>query len=259
MTDTTGRIAVTPLEHFRMQHRRMGWLYRLLDVGYGVELAVTDVARLSSRAAVAWSLAFDAALCLLFGLIWWRYDLRSTWTVLDPLGAGLVAAIPKGDWWEIVGGAVDLLVRLIVTLGPSFIQFRMPYLAMQHDAAWLALWATAVFDMATDSVDVRADVPQFFGWLIAAGNQATPQVWWSLIGLALLLCLVRSGQWPLWLGLAGLALYCLLFGQGGQVVFWANVGFWTFFASFAAQSLFLIQLAKCGMLAMKLRAVSQLA
>ena len=257
MTYSADGIAVTPLDRFRTQHRRMGWLYRLLDVGYGVELAVSDVARLSSRAAVAWSLVFDAALCALFGLIWWRYDLLSTWTVLDPLGTSLVAAIPKGDWWAVFGGVVDVLVRLIVTLGPSFIQFRLPYLAMQHDAAWLALWATAVFDMATDSVDVREDVPQFFGWLITAANQATPQVWWSLVGLALLLCLVRSGQWPLWVGLAGLALYCLLFAQGGVVVQWANIGFWTFFASFAAQSLFLIQLAKCGLLAMKLRGLSQ--
>lgn len=257
MTTYADGIAVTPIDRFRSQHRRMGWLYRLLDVGYGVELAVNDVARLTSRAAVAWSLVFDAALCILFGLIWWRYDLLSTWTVLDPLGAGLVAAIPKGDWWVIFGGIVDILVRVIVTLGPSFIQFRLPYLAMQHDAAWLALWATAVFDMATDSVDVRLDVPQFFGWLITAASTTTPQVWWSLIGLALLLCLVRGRQWPLWIGLAGLALYCLAFGQGGTVVQWANIGFWTFFASFAAQSLFLIQLAKCGLLLMKLRGLSQ--
>jgi hypothetical protein len=259
MTTMSTGASHAPLEHFRAQHRRMGWLYRLLDVGYGVEIAVADVARLSSRAAVVWALAFDAALCALFGLVWWRYDLMSTWHVLDPLGAGLVTAIPKGDWWTVFGGGVDLLVRLIVTLGPSLIQFRMPYLAMRHDAAWLALWATAVFDMATDSVDVRADVPQFFGWLITAASGATPPVWWSLVGLALLLCLVRPGQWPLWISLAGLALYCLAFGQGGAVVYWANVGFWTFFASFAAQSLFLIQLAKCGLLAMKLRAMVALA
>lgn len=252
----SGGIAVTPLEAFRAQHRRMGFLYRLLDVGYGVEIAVEDASRLTSRAAVAWALVFDAALCLLFALIWWRYDLLSTWTVLDPLGAGLVAAIPRGDWWAVFGGVVDVLVRTIVTLGPSFIQFRLPYFAMKHDAAWLFLWASAIFDMATDSVDVRGDVPQFFGWLITAAAQATPQVWWSLVGVALLLCLVQAHRWPLWIGLAGLCLFCLAFGQGGQVVFWGNVAFWTFIASFAAQSLFLIQLAKCGLLATKLRALS---
>lgn len=243
----------TPIEAFRAQHQRMGWLYRLLDVGYGVELAVGDVARLTTRAALVWALAFDAALCLLFGLLWWRYDLLSTWDVLDPLGAGLVAAIPRGDWWAAFGFVIDGLVRLVVTLGPSFIQFRLPALAMKHEAAWLALWATAVFDMATDSVDVRADVPQFFGWLITAADTAEPRVWWSLAGLALLLCLLRARQWPLWLALGALALSCLAFGGGGQLVFWANVGFWTFFASFAAQSLFLIQLAKCWLLALKAR------
>lgn len=256
MTTYTPGVELTPLDRFRMQHRRMGWLYRLLDVGYGVELAVADVARLTTRTAVAWALTFDAALCALFGLIWWRYDLMSTWTVLNPLGVGLVNAIPRGDWWAIFGFLVDALVRLIVTLGPSFIQFRMPYLAMQHDAAWLALWCTAVFDMATDSVDVRADVPQFFGWLITAANSATPQVWWSIVGLCLLLLVVRSRQWPLWLGITGLALAAMAFGQGGAIVFWGNVGFWTFFASFAAQSLFLIQLAKCGLLAVKLRSLA---
>lgn len=256
MTTYTPGVELTPLDRFRMQHKRMGWLYRLLDVGYGVELAVADVARLTTPAAVGWALAFDTALCALFGLIWWRYDLMSTWTVLNPLGAGLVNAIPKGDWWVIFGFLVDALVRLIVTLGPSFIQFRMPYLAMQHDAAWLALWATAVFDMATDSVDVRADVPRFFGWLITAANSATPQVWWSIIGLCLLLLIVRSRQWPIWLGSIALALVAMTFGQGGAIVFWSNVMFWTFFASFAAQSLFLIQLAKCGLLAVKLRSLA---
>jgi hypothetical protein len=156
MTTMTTGASHAPLEHFRTQHRRMGWLYRLLDVGYGVELAVADVARLTSPAAVVWALAFDAALCALFGLVWWRYDLMSTWHVLDPLGAGLVAAIPKGDWWAVFGLAVDILVRLIVTLGPSLIQFRMPYLAMRHDAAWLALWATAVFGPIPTSVPSSA-------------------------------------------------------------------------------------------------------
>lgn len=251
------------LNVFRSMHKRMGWLYRLLDVGYGVEIAVGDVQRLTTRAAIGWSLLFDGALCILFGLIWWRYDLMSTWTVLNPFAEGLINAIPKtGDgwarFWAMAGFIVEILVRVVVTLGPSFVQFRMPYLAMQHDAAWLALWGTAVFDMATDSVDVREDTPQFFGWLISAASNADPAVWWSLIGLALLLLLVSSTRWPLWVGLLVICIASLGFGQAGNIVFWGNVMVWTFFASFAAQSLFLIQLAKCGLLLTKLRTVRPL-
>lgn len=248
------------LNTFRAKHRAMGMLYRLLDVGYGVEIAVGDVSRLTTRAALAWALAFDAALCLLFFTIWWRYDLMSTWNALNPLAEGLIRSIPReGEGWgqfmAVAGFIVDFLIRIVVTLGPSLIQFRMPYLAMQHDAAWLALWVTAVFDMGTDSVDVRNDVPAFFGWLINAANGADAMVWWSLIGLALLLLVVQARRWPLWLGLIVVCVAALFFGQAGNMVFWANVGFWTFFASFAAQSLFMVQLAKCGLLLHKLRYV----
>lgn len=261
-----GAMTLAPIDVFRAQHKRMGWLYRLLDVGYGVDLAVQDVARLSSRAAVGWSLGFDAAIMILFGLIWWRYDLSSTWNVLDPFGAGLVEAIPKGEWWAVLGGLIDILVRVIVTLAPSLIQFRMPHLAMRHDAAWLALWATAVFDMATDSVDVREDIPKFFGWLIDAASNAPASAWWSIIALCLVLLVLRWSQWPLWGAIGVLCGAILLFGTSvvgesgrtfaGDVVFWGNVGFWTLFASFAAQSLFFIQVAKVMMLAQKLRAQS---
>jgi hypothetical protein len=255
------RDAQQRLHAFRAQHKRMGWFYRLLDVPYGIEIAAGDVARLTVPAAITAALIFDGLIAFLFGLIWWRYDLMSTWTTLDPLAQGLSNAangllaglgLPPAIG-EILGWVVSFLTRVTVTLGPSLIQFRMPYDASRHDAAWLALWATAVFDMATDSIDIRSDVPAFFGWLITAATQADSAVWVSLILLALLLLVVRNRQWPLWLGLVALAVACLGWGQAGNVVFWANVGFWTMFASFAAQSLFLIYAAKVLMLAWKRR------
>jgi hypothetical protein len=261
------REAQRRLSAFREHHKRMGWFYRLLDVPYGIEIAAGDVARLTVPAAISAALICDGLIALLFGLLWWRYDLMSTWTTLDPLAQGLSNAanallagldLPKAIG-DILGWIVSFLVRVAVTLGPSLIQFRMPYDASRHDAAWLALWATAVFDMATDSIDVRADVPAFFGWLITAATEADNAVWISLILLAGLLIIVRGRQWPLWLGLIALAVACLGWGQAGNVVFWANVGFWTMFASFAAQSLFLIYAAKFLMLAWKRRELAALA
>jgi hypothetical protein len=252
------------LHQFRAHHKRMGWFYRLLDVPYGIEIAAGDVARLSVPAAITAALICDGLIALLFGLIWWRYDLMSTWTTLDPLAQGLAGAantllatlgLPPAIG-EPLGVAVAFLVRAVVTLGPSLIQFRMPYDASRHDAAWLALWATAVFDMATDSVDIRQDVPRFFGWLIDAATRADGAVWVSLILLALLLLVVRHHQWPLWLALIATSVACLGWGQAGNVVFWANVGFWTVFASFAAQSLFFIYAAKFLMLLWKRRALA---
>lgn len=249
------------LHAFRAQHKSMGWFYRLLDVPYGIEIAASDVARLTVPAAITAALICDGLIALLFGLLWWRYDLASTWTVLDPLALGLSNAanallsalgLPKtiGD---ILGWVVSSLVRVAMTFAPSLIQFRMPYDASRHDAAWLALWTTAVFDMATDSIDVRTNVPAFFGWLIEATTQADTAVWVSLILLAAVLLIVRTRQWPLWLGLIAIAIACLGWGQAGNVVFWASVGFWTMFASFAAQSLFLIYAAKFLMLLWKRR------
>lgn len=249
------------LHAFRQHHRSMGWFYRLLDVPYGIEIAAGDVARITVPAALTAALIFDGLLALLFGLIWWRYDLMSTWTTLDPLALGLSNAanallaglgLPQAIG-DILGWAISFLVRTVVTLGPSLIQFRMPYDASRHDAAWLALWCTAVFDMATDSVDIRSDVPTFFGWLITAATRADNAVWVSLILLALVLLVVRNRQWPLWLRLIAICVACLGWGQAGNVVFWGNVAFWTLFASFAAQSLFLIYAAKFLMLAWKRR------
>lgn len=248
---------------FRRRHRGMGWFYRLLDVPYGIEMASDDVARFDTPAALTAALLFDSMIALLFGLLWWRYDLMSTWSTLDPLSSGLTAAantllaqlrMPE-QVAAVVGWLAATLVRVVVTLGPSLIQFRMPYDASRHDAAWLALWATAVFDMATDSVDIRADVPAFFGWLIDAATRADNAVWLSLIALGVVMLVFRFREWPLWSGLIVVAVACLGWGQAGNVVFWANVGFWTIFASFAAQSLFFIYAAKVMMLFWKRQAL----
>ena len=69
----------------------------------------------------------------------------------------------------------------------------MPYDASRHDAMWLALWISIIFDLGTDSVDVRADVGSWFGWLIDAAQTAAPMIWLSLIGLGLL-CNILCGR-----------------------------------------------------------------
>ena len=255
------------LHAFRQQHQGMGMFYRLLDVPYGIELATDDVARFTTANAVRWALAFDAALALFFGLLWLRYDLLSTWNAMDPLAQSLThAALPVLTWLQLppdvaafLGGALAVLVRTIGMLLPSLIQFRMPYDASRHDAMWLALWISIIFDLGTDSVDVRADVGTWFGWLMEAAQTAAPMVWLSLIGLGLLLLFFQGRQWPLWTGLIGVSIACLGWGQAGNVMYWGNVALWTVFASFAAQSIFFIYLAKVLMLVAKGRALTAVA
>jgi hypothetical protein len=113
--------------------------------------------------------------------------------------------------------------------------------------------------MGTDSVDIRTDVRTFFGWLIDAATKAENVVWISLIALGFVLVVIRNRQWPLWVGLIVVGVLCLGWGQAGNVVFWANVGFWTVFSSFAAQSLFFIYAAKVMMLAWKRQAMARVA
>jgi len=252
------------LQEFRRRHKGMGMFYRLLDVPYGIEMATEDVARFTRSQAIWWALAFDAALTLFFGLLWLRYDLLSTWTAMDPIANSLThVALPllgalklPPDVAAFLGGALAILVRTIAALLPSLIQFRMPYDASRHDAMWLALWLSIIFDLGTDSVDIRTDVTSWFGWLIDAATTANPMVWFSLIGLGVLLFVLRGRQWPLWLGLIAVAVACLGWGQAGNVVYWANVALWTVFASFAAQSITFIYLAKTLMLLAKGRALA---
>jgi hypothetical protein len=252
------------LQEFRRRHKGMGMFYRLLDVPYGIEMAADDVARFTRSQAIWWALAFDAALTLFFGLLWLRYDLLSTWNAMDPIANSLTkAALPILVWLKLppevaafAGSALAILVRTIAALLPSLIQFRMPYDASRHDAMWLALWLSIIFDLGTDSVDIRTDVTAWFGWLIDAAAQADSMVWFSLIGLGVLLLILRNHQWPLWLGLVAVAVACLGWGQAGNVVYWANVALWTVFASFAAQSIAFIYLAKTLMLLAKGRALA---
>jgi hypothetical protein len=255
---------------FREQHKSMGIFYRLLDVPYGVDLSTADVARIKTVPSLVLALILDGGLAILFGAIWFRYDLASTWNTLDPFAQGLQDAVPNAAAVSIpyldpaanafLSAALgvflfifDFLIRIVVTFGPSFIQFRMPYMAMNHDAAWFALWSTAVFDMATDSPDIRADVPRFFGWLLTAAEQANSTVWLSIALLCLIMIVFKFRLWKLWLILAGVAIACVMFGQARNIIFWSNIGFWTVFASFASQSLFLIQAVKTGLIAMKLK------
>jgi hypothetical protein len=246
---------------FAERHKRMGWFYQLLDVAYGMELAADDVARHRRHPAAVAALIVSAWLAFVFVAIWVRYDLISTWTTLAPLGQrlsdGMVGLFPEANRADpfivFLSSALSLLLQLGVTLGPTLIQVGMPYMAGRHAAAWLALWGSAVFDMATDSIDIRNDTTVFFGWLIEMATAANSWVWWSLIGLGLLLCLIRNEQWPLWVGLIAVAAACLFWGQAGNVVYWGNVVFWTMFASFAAQSLAFVFVGKTIMLAVKAR------
>lgn len=247
------------LREFRARHAGSGFFYRMLDVPYGIEMATDEVARFSRAAAVWWALGFDACLCLFFGLFWLRFDLLSTWNAMDPLATGLAnAAMPIVAWMRLppevaafVGGLISVSVRTIAALLPSLVQFRMPYDASRHDAMWMALWISIVFDLGTDSVDIRALVTATFGWLIEAAQNADTMVWVSLIGLAVLLLIFKGRQWPLWVGLIIVSVACIGWDQGGNVVYWANVAFWTVFASFAAQSIFFIYMAKVFMLLRK--------
>lgn len=234
-----------PSEAFRARHKRMGLMYRLLDLDYGVRIAIDDVAGLTSPMSITWALIFDVGVLFIFGLIWWAYDLRSTWTTLDPFASGLVEVIPKDNQlWTVAGWIIEQVLRLLVTLFPTIIQIRFPQMAMRHDAAWVALWASAVFDLATDSVDVMADVPVFFGWLITAANNANVNVWWALLALAVILYFTHGDYGLIWIGVGALATTILLFENAGQLTEWALVGFFTAFASFAAQSLFFIHFFK---------------
>jgi hypothetical protein len=247
-----GQQAQGHLEEFRRRHQSQGWFYQLLDVAWGMELAADDVARLTRRPAAIASLIVTGALAIIFTGIWLRYDLLSTWTVLAPLAKGVTDAFVRvfpASWGitpgvTVLGSLFAWFIGLLFTLGPTLIQVGMPYMSQRHGAAWLALWLSALFDMATDSVDVRNDVPNFFGWLIQMATQASSTVWLSLIALGVFLLVIRNRQWPLWTGLIIVAVACLGWGQAGNIVYWANVLFWTFFASFASQSLAFIFLGK---------------
>lgn len=254
------------LREFRARHAGSGFFYRMLDVPYGIEMAADEVARFSRAQAVWWALGFDLCLCLFFGLFWLRFDLLSTWNAMDPLATGLAnAAMPLIAAAQLppqvaafLGGALSFVVKFIAALLPSLVQFRMPYDASRHDAMWMALWISIVFDLGTDSVDIRDLVTSSFGWLITAAQNADTMVWVSLIGLAVLLLIFRNRQWPLWVGLIVVSVACIGWQQGGNVVYWANVGFWTVFASFAAQSIFFIYAAKVFMLLGKGRALASI-
>lgn len=253
------------LNDFRERHKRMGWLYQLLDVAWGMELAADDVARHERVAAVVASLIVNGALSIVFTLIWVRYDLVSTWNTLNPLAIGLTGtlnAIIPDSWGleattSVVGGFLEFFIRMLVTFAPTLIQIGMPYMASRHAAAWLALLGSMVFDMATDSVDVRADVPVMFGWLQTMAADASQTVWVALILLGVFLLFIRSYQWPVWVALIAVAVSCLAFGQASNIIYWANASFWTFFASFAAQSLAFIFVAKTIMLAHRHAALSR--
>jgi hypothetical protein len=151
----------------------MGWLYRILDIGRGVELAIEDAQKTRGSVAITISLFLSTVLAILFLWAWWTYDLYSTWEWAGPLGAGWGSRLPENlqayNQWLIF--ALNAL--------PTLIQWRAPRLARKHHAYLWAFAAAAVFDMVTDYPKARADVDLYLGALIAQTGLLAPIVTWG--------------------------------------------------------------------------------
>lgn len=151
----------------------MSWLYRILDVGRGVEIAVDDVMRIRRREAAYVALALDGLLAVLFLWVWWIYDLRSTWEWAAPLGQGWTSALPV--WAQ----AYNQWLIFILNALPTLVQWRFPSLARRHAAYFWGFALAAVFDLITDYPAVSRDIDAFVVPVLqtAAGSFAPLLVW----------------------------------------------------------------------------------
>lgn len=127
------------------------WFYQLLDVAYGVDLAVQDVLRLKTRESLKLAMYLDAMLLIGLFALWWRFDLYSTFDFFTPATNSVLQTVPGDYQW--IG---SWLGRIIGTLLPTLVQWRYPSLAQRHRAAWLILVVTVMFDMWTDYPDVHS-------------------------------------------------------------------------------------------------------
>lgn len=223
----------------------MDWFYRILDVEYGVELAVNDARRVTSPEGAGLSFIINGLLFVAFLGVWFRYDLWSTVNVFAPVRESIVGAVPtEGAGWGIVRTFGSYLLGIAAAFFTSLVQWAYPRLAQRHDAALWGLVAAAVFDLVTDYRDVQADFPRFAeGLLTQLAAQGAER--WALAGTvcALLGIFLGSYRSLLWL-LAGVCFACL-FWPVRDVWVWGIVFIGTIFASFVAQSLVVIHFAKC--------------
>lgn len=223
----------------------MDWFYRILDVEYGIELAVRDARRVTTWQAAVFGLFINVVMLAAFFGIWVRYDLWSTLTVFNPVKDQILSLTPEASAWRITGGWVLGIAAAFFT---SFVQWSYPRLSKQHDAAMWALAAASIFDIATDYPDVKRDFPGFFQGLITMVNAQGWERWAAVSALCLVLGFVLSRQrGPLWF-LAGLAGACVVLPLAGittsTIWEWGIVFVATIFCSFVAQSLFIIHAAK---------------
>jgi hypothetical protein len=159
----------------------MNWLYRILDIGRGVELAIEDAHKQRGLASIFISLLLSTLLAILFCWAWWTYDLYSTWEWAGPLGAGWGARLPENlqpyNQWLI----------FVLNAAPTLIQWRFPKLARKHDAYLWLFAAAAIFDMVTDFPAVKADVDLYLAPLLSTMPLLGPLAVWGayLIGTVL--------------------------------------------------------------------------
>jgi hypothetical protein len=152
----------------------MGWLYRILDVGRGIELAIEDVGKMKGRGSIAVVLFMDALLCIVIGWAWWHYDLYSTWQWASPLGEGWGQSLP--DRFQ----PYNQWLIFILNAAPTLVQWRFPRLARRHDAYLWFFLAAALFDMVTDYPQARGDVDTYLAPFFNAnlGDLLAPLVLW---------------------------------------------------------------------------------
>lgn len=149
----------------------MNWLYRILDVGAGVELAVNDARRIRTPMAVGVALLLDLLLCIILGWAWWTYDLHATWEWAGPLGAGWATKLPERlqpyNQWFI----------FVLNAAPTLIQWRFPSLSRRHPAAFWVFAAAACFDIVTDYPAVKGDVDLYLGGILSQFSLGTLLLW----------------------------------------------------------------------------------
>lgn len=229
------------------QQRRktgMDWFYRLLDVEYGIALAVEDANRTRHWQAALFSFVVSGLLLVSFALLWIRYDLWSTMTVFMPVTVNILEVIPEGDSWGMVRWIAGLIMGVASAFFTTLVQWAYARMAAKHDAMLWAFVASCLFDLATDYLDVSKDFPGYFSNIIDAA--ATVSNWWWLGGVAVCIAgaFIWAGARSLYV-LGALACGVCLFSDPSLVARWIVIFIGTIFCSFAAQSLVLIHGAKC--------------
>lgn len=244
------------LDNLKKLHKAMGWWYRLLDVGYGAEVAELEARSLSTRTGLQIAALFDTLLMIAFFALWCRYDLISTWTFFAPVANGVLNQVPREGWNVFWATAFQLFLQILFSLLPTMMQFRFAGLATKHDGALFGLCVSALFDLFTDAQDVYRDLPLIIGGILDWSREADWTVWAAIILLLVVLRVIASAHKTFFYFVIGSILVGGVLGQMANVVLWSNTIIWTIFVSFAVQSLFVIQFAKVKVLIERLREVA---